>query len=285
MSKEQVISLVYAGNDGVFDGMLISSLSVVKKTSCTLHVYILTMDLTEINEKFTPIKEKHRLFLENVLRSYNDDNRVILIDTHDLYIKYLVNSPNAKSAYTPYAMIRLFLDRIDIIPPKVLYLDTDTVASDDILPLFGTDTTGYEFAAVLDHYGKIFMGYHYINTGVLLLNLEQIRKTHLFDKSIKKLNKRRIFLPDQTVLNRKVKKKKLLERKYNEQKRYDRDDTVIQHFSKTIIWHPFFPFFYTKNIKPWNVDMVKSELTHKFDSLLDEYLILKKQFDSEAKND
>ena len=121
------------------------------------------------------------------------------------------------------------------------------------------------------------MGYHYINTGVLLLNLDKIRKTELFEKCIKMLNKRRIFLPDQTALNRKSKYKKILERKYNEQKSYLRDDTVIQHFSKTIIWYPFFPFFYTKNIKPWQCELVKSELTRKYDDILDEYLSLKIQ--------
>ena len=92
-------------------------------------------------------------------------------------------------------------------------------------------------------------------------------------------------MPDQTVLNRKVKKKKLLKRQFNEQKKYDRDDTVIQHFSKTIIWHPFFPFFYTKNIKPWNVDRVKNELTNKYNDILDEYLDLKSKFESEVNNE
>ena len=82
-------------------------------------------------------------------------------------------------------------------------------------------------------------------------------------------------------MNRLVKRKRLLPGKYNEQKR-DHADTVIRHFSKTIIWHPFFPFFYTKNVKPWQVECVKNEVTNRYNDILDRYLDLKSQFEKET---
>ncbi len=273
------IHLVYAGNAGIFDGILISATSVATHTAGPLHVYLLTMDLSEQNEKFTAISDGQCNFLESVLRENDPGTTVTRLDIGDLYRETLQGSPNAMSDYTPYALLRLLLDRLPV-PDRVLYLDADTVAAADIRPLWETDITDCEFGAVLDYYGKIFMGYHYINTGVMLLNLAEIRRTGLFRRCIEKLMRRRVFLPDQTAMNRLVRRKKLLPGKYNEQK-HERDDTVIRHFSKTIIWHPFFPFFYTKNIKPWHVDRVKNEITHRYDATLDHYLALRARYEKE----
>lgn len=281
------ISVAFAGNEGIFDGMLISTLSLISHNSCPVDIYILTMTLTEKGDKFTAVTEKQRAFLEKACKRVNEKSRVILLDTTELYRKHLLDCPNGDS-YTPYALIRLFLDEFDV-PSKILYLDTDTVINGDISELWQTDISDCEFAGVLDHYGKIFMGIkclcRYVNSGVLLMNMDKIRETALFKKCIRKLAKRKVFLPDQTVLNRYVKKKRLLLRKFNEQKHFDRDDTIIQHFSMTIIWHPFFPFFYTKNIKPWHTDRVRSELTHKYDDVLDKYILLKKELESEDSNE
>ena len=271
------ISVVYAGNRGIFDGILISALSLVKKTHGPVDIYILTMDLSDHNEKYLPIDERCRDFLCDVCRRENPDCRVILKDVGALYREHLIDSPNAQSSYTPYALLRLLLDLTEGMPRRLLYLDADTVINEDVHELFCTELDGAEFAAAFDHYGKIFMGPGYVNSGVMVLDLEQIKKTRLFEKCRAALNKRKIFLPDQTALNRYVKKKKILHRRFNEQKRFC-DGTVIQHFSMTIIWHPFFPFFYTKNIKPWQTERVRAELTHKYDGLLDEYLTLKGEF-------
>ena len=271
-----MISILYGGNSGAFDGMMISLISLVKHTKEPLDVYILTMDLTDKKPAFAPICEKQRAFLEQICKEVNIKSSVVLIDVGDLYRENLFNSPNAETSYTPYALLRLLACKISCLPKKILYLDTDTVINKDISELWNTDIENYELAAALDYYGKIFMGYKYVNTGVLLLNLDMIKTTGLFDRAIDLLNRKKIFLPDQTALNRLVKKKLVLDAKYNEQKHF-KDDTVIQHFAKTIIW---FPYFHTRNIKPWNVEGVKS-LTDKYNDVLDIYQIKKQDFEKE----
>lgn len=271
-----LISILYGGNSGAFDGMMISLISLAKHTKEPLNVYILTMDLTDKKPAFAPICEKQRAFLEQICKDVNSKSSVVLIDVGDLYRENLFNSPNAETSYTPYALLRLLACKISSLPKKILYLDTDTVINKDISELWNTDIENYEFAAALDYYGKIFMGYKYVNTGVLLLNLDMISKTGLFDRSIDLLNKKKIFLPDQTALNRLVRKKLILDTKYNEQKHF-RDNTVIQHFAKTIIW---FPYFHTRNIKPWNVAEVKA-MTDKYNDILDLYKNKKYDFEKE----
>ncbi|MGM9665030.1 MAG: glycosyltransferase family 8 protein [Eubacteriales bacterium] len=271
-----MISILYGGNSGAFDGMMISLISLVKHTKEPIDVYILTMDLTDKNPAFAPVCEDQRAFLDKICKEVNGESSVTLIDVGDLYRERLFSSPNAETSYTPYTLLRLLACEISSLPKKILYLDTDTVINKDISELWNTDVENYEFAASLDYYGKIFMGYKYVNAGVLLLNLDMIKKTGLFDRAIDLLNRKKIFLPDQTALNRLVKKKLVLDTKYNEQKHF-KDDTVIQHFAKTIIW---FPYFHTRNIKPWNVEGVKS-LTDKYNDVLELYQIKKQDFEKE----
>ncbi|MBQ7172057.1 MAG: glycosyl transferase [Clostridia bacterium] len=274
-----MISLLYAGNEKVFDGILISALSAARHASRPLSVTLLTMDLTDQNAAFTPITEAQRAFLLRVLQKENPQNAVSLLDIGALYREKLLSSPNAATSYSPYCFLRLFADKLDL-PEKVLYLDADTVINGDLAELFDTDLTGYEYGAVLDYYGKIFMGRHYFNSGVMLLNLPEIRRTGLFAAAADLCARKRLFLPDQTALYRCTKRNKLLPRRFNEQKKYDRPDTVIQHFTKTILW---LPYFHTRTIKPWQPDLVKQTLTRRYDALLDEAFALKHTFEEETR--
>ena len=58
-----MINLLYGGNDKAFDGLMISLLSASKNTKETLRVYVLTMDLSDIDKKYQPLNENHRKFL------------------------------------------------------------------------------------------------------------------------------------------------------------------------------------------------------------------------------
>ncbi len=271
-----MISLLYTGNRAMFDGLLISVISVSENTRERLDINVFTMDLSDIDLKYAPITETQRAHIELIARRRNPESSVRLVDVGALYRHTLLVSPNSATEYTPYCFIRLFADRIPDMPEKLLYLDTDTIVNSDIRQLFDTNIEDYEYAAVLDHYGKIFMGYRYINSGVMLLNLKEIRKTGLFTKAVEMCASKKLFLPDQTALHRLTSRKMLLPRKYNEQKNYSDPETVIQHFTKTIKW---FPFFHTRTIKPWQTAEVCRVLTSRYEGLLRKYLIEKKRFE------
>ena len=147
-----MISLLYSGNAFAFDGILISLLSIMKHNSDALKVYLLTMELSDIDENFVPIDENMRKALENACKKTNFESTVTLIDIGELYRKELLSSPNSNTFYTPYCFLRLFADRIDILPERILYLDADTMARRDISTLTDTDIEDYELAGVLDYY-------------------------------------------------------------------------------------------------------------------------------------
>lgn len=251
-----MINLMYCGNSGVLDGLLISLSSVSARTSKEIRAYVLTMDLTDKNKKYTPITENDANVAQNILKSKNKNSSVHLIDCRELYLQNLEHSPNAESSYTPYALLRLLSDRISEIPDKVLYLDTDTVIVGNIEELYDTDIENYEYAAVRDYIGKFFFGFGYINSGVMLLNMKKIRDSGLFAKATELCAEKKIFLADQSAINTCTGSRLLLNRRFNEQKRCYAD-TVIRHFSMTIRW---LPYLHTQNIKPWHPECVKKYL-------------------------
>ena len=268
------IPILFAGNVRVFDGMVISSLSIVKYCNEPIDVYLLTMDLSDRNPAFLPITEEQRAYLEALYTEKNAQSRVTLLDVGKMYRETMLHSPNAATGYTPYCFLRLYADRLPL-PDKVIYLDTDTVLCDNIATLYNEDIDGFELAGVRDRYGHYFFGFNYLNSGVLLLNLAKIRETGLFARALHACARKKIFLPDQTAINRAATQKRILPRRYNEQKGA-RSDTVVRHFSMTIIW---FPRFRTQNIKPWQPNLVHSVLhEHRHDEILSEYLKRKPAF-------
>lgn len=266
------MNIVYAGNRRVFDGLLISILSLIKVNHEALSVYVLTMDLTNLDKDYVAIPQTDLDFIEAEMKSVNPSSRIYRVDVRDIFDAKLATCKNLANRYTPYALLRLLLAEIQGIPDKVLYLDTDTVFHKNIAELYGMNIENYEYAAAKDRYGRFFFNPWYCNTGVLLLNMKKIRETGLFSKVIHLLNTKKVFLSDQTGINKMTRKKKIIPRRFNEQKNV-RADTLIRHFSMQF---RIFPKFHFINVKPWDIDRVHSVYhCHDFDELLNQFQELK----------
>lgn len=270
-----MINVMYCGNYKVFDGILISLLSMRLHTEEPINCYILTMDLSSINSKYRPINEKMRLYLDAILKEKNKDSNVFLKDLTETFKNDTVSNKNIESTYTPYALLRLYANKIEGIPDKILYLDIDTIINNDIKELFDIDITNYELAAARDVMGKIFININYCNSGVLLLNMKKIKETNLLDRTRELIKVKKMSFPDQSALHRLTKYKLIIPRKFNEQRK-TKPDTVVKHFCKGIRWLPFYKVY---NIKPWEIDKVHSFLKcYCYDDILKEYQVKLKIF-------
>lgn len=267
-----MINILFGGNYKVFDGILLCLLSMTKHTNEPLNVFILTADVTSLNLEYRPITKDMSNYLDKILKSKNPKNKVQLITLKQEFNDWILQSQNRLSIYTPYTFLRLFADKIDEIPDKIIYLDTDIMINGDIKELFDIDIENYELGVVKDRYGHIFINYKYFNAGMLLLNMKMIKQTNLFDRVKKMCVNKKMGFPDQTALNKCATKKLFLPRKFNEQGLLQKD-TIVQHFSKRIKW---LPFFHTQNIKPWQIDLVHSVYKwHQYDDIYDEYTKIK----------
>lgn len=275
-----MVNILFAGNKKVFDGALTELISICNRTKEAITCYIFTMDVSRIKPEFVCIEDEQIEFLNKVVKSKNAENNVIKVDVTELYEKEFGGCKNEGAYCTPYTLLRLLADKLPNIPDKLLYLDIDMMAADDISKLYNIDVSNYEYAAVKEKYGSIFLWPDYINAGMLLLNMKKIKETGMLEKARELIKTKKFLFADQTAVYKATTKKMLLPRKFNEQASFKREDTVICHFCKRLLYKPY-P--HTTNFKQWQIDKVHSELNcHRFDEDLAEYTKLKGEFESKT---
>lgn len=273
-------NILCSGNVKVFDGMLTCMLSIFKRTNSKepYNFYIFTMDVSHIKQDYIPVSDKQVEFLQQIAKDYNPDNLVTKIDVTDIYMEEFDNCPNENAYCSPYTLLRLFADKIPEIPDKLLYLDVDILFNREPELLYDVDVEGYEYAAARDHYGKYLLNPNYINAGVLLFNMKEIRKTGLFEKARHLIKTKKLLFADQDAVYRSTTRKKMLPQKYNDQK-FLHKTTIVRHFSKRLF---YLPYPHTDNIKQWEVGKIHRVFRYdQFDDILFEYIYLKRKFEIE----
>lgn len=273
-------NILFSGNEKVFDGILTCMLSILKRSSTEepFCFYIYTMDVSRIKPEYTPVSDRQALFLEETAKKYHAGNTVVKVDVTELYEKEFAYCPNESAYCSPYTLLRLFADQVEEMPEKLLYLDVDILLNRDIALLYDIDVEGYEYAAARDHYGKYLLNPNYINAGVLLLNMEEIRKTGLLEKARGLIKEKKLVFADQSAIYRSTSRKKMLPQRFNDQK-FLHKHTVIRHFSKRLF---YLPYPHTDNIKQWRVsDIHRVFGYYVFDDILYEYIYLKKKYENE----
>lgn len=278
-----MINILFSGNIKVFDGALSELISITNKTKESIRCYIFTMDISELKPEYKAITDKQIEFLNKVVKSKNNDNEVIKVDVTDLYKQEFENSKNKTPYCTPYTLLRLLADLVQGLPDKILYLDIDMMAASDIAELYNINISEYEYAAVKEKYGSIFLYPDYINAGMLLFNMKKVKETGLLEKARNLIKNKKMLFADQDAIYYSTQAKLLLPRKYNEQASFKRKDTVICHFCKRLLLYPY-PII--ENYKQWNVEQVHKLLRcHLFDDDLEEYTKLKEKFEDELKGE
>lgn len=276
-----MVNILLCGNRKVFDGALTQLISMTNRTKADITCYIFTMDVSRINPDFVPISDEQVDFLDKVVKSKNINNKVIKVDVTDIYEKEFGHCKNENAYCTPYTLLRLLADLIPDMPSKLLYLDIDMMIGDDITKLYDIDITDYEYAAVKEKYGCWLIRPDYINAGMLLLNMEKIQETCLLAKARERIKTKKMLFADQDAIYWSTTKKLLVPRKFNEQSKFNRKDTVVCHFCKRLM---FRPYPHTENFKQWHIKEVHEVLKcHAFDTDLEEYLMLKKEFEKVSK--
>lgn len=264
------MNILYCGDKNIENGLLISILSLLKNIKQELHIYVLTIHNDTF--KIKPVSDNSIDYLNEIVKTNNTDNFVKKIDITELFNKS-IPMINIETRFTPCCMLRLFADCIEELPDKILYLDNDVIIRKNCIDFYNQDMTNWEISGVLDYYGRWFFKknifkFDYINSGVLLLNLKKIKQTDLFTKCRDMCQNRKMFMPDQSALNKISTAKKIWPRKYNEQRKLHKN-TVIQHFTTSF---RLFPYFHSVTVKPWDIDNVHKTLKiFEYDDILGEY--------------
>ncbi len=284
------MNILDCGDAGIARGVLVSILSLIRngrkkydtKTKKmvldknldepTYHIYIMTIQYTDVK----PFTQKTADFLNELVKKANPKSFVKLIDATDVFVRNLPKK-NMGSYFTPCSMLRLYLDKVPELAKmdRILYLDYDVVCRGSIKEFYETDLDGIEVAGVLDIYGRRFYHYHgllkqdYMNSGVMLFNVSECLKTGMLNKAVQLCTERWMLLADQSALNKAIERRKLVDRKYNEQEERPRESTVLHHFSNNF---KFWPYFRVQKVKPFEVDKIHQVLKiTEYDDILAEF--------------
>ena len=185
--------IVYASDTNYVPHMAVSMLSVMK-TNVGLKVHFCVLD------NHIADNEKRKLTL--LCEKYESKIEFIDID------KYIENA-NLKTTFNQTAFARLFISNI-VNVNKALYLDCDTIVCGSLRPLFELDLKDNLIAAVQDTVSSklrtaVGLQYDepYINSGVLLMNLELWRQVCIEEQFISCIKKFDGNVPhnDQGILN------------------------------------------------------------------------------------
>ncbi len=269
------MNILYCGDKGIARGVLVSILSLAKNNVEPLNIYIMTINYKD-TAAFT---RKSANFLDKLVKEKNRKSFVKLIDATEVFVGNLPKK-NMGSYFTPCSMLRLYADKVPELAKldRILYLDYDVVCRKDISEFYNTNLDGIEAVGVLDIYGKYFYHYHglkqdYMNSGVMLFNMKECVKSRMFERAVELCAKRWMMLADQAALNKSIRRRKIMPRKYNEQSERPQSDTVLHHFSNNF---KFWPYFRVQKVKPFEVEKIHSTLKiTEYDDILKKYESLK----------
>ena len=254
------MNILYCGDKNIADGLVISALSLLGHSSEPLNIYVLTVHFETEERKCEALPQSLADFLDGRIKAENPGSSVKLIDVTSLFTSEL---PEAN------------------LGTRFTYLDNDVICRRDFDDFYNMDMTGAEIAGVLDYYGSWFFrrrifSRDYLNSGVLLLNMPEIRRTGLFSRCRKRCAEKKMFMPDQSALNKLSDKKIILPRIYNEQRKLH-DDTIFQHFTTSF---RFFPWLHAVSVKPWQVEKMHEVLgIHEYDGLLEKSSFLMSDYE------
>lgn len=113
---------------------------------------------------------------------------------------FVPSGPNYNSKFTYMSMIRLALTKLLPQHDLVLYLDVDTIVRRNISELWRINMLGYYFAGVTDVYQPL-RGWPYINAGVMLMHLKELREDGMDDKLIRAVNTEKYRYGEQDAIN------------------------------------------------------------------------------------
>ena len=111
------------------------------------------------------------------------------------------DSPNYNRRWSYMILLRSVYTELFPDEDMVLSLDIDTIINKNIDNLWLYDMTGFCLAGVQEPVKTFKSGSVYINFGVVMMNLDELRKTGIAKRACRKLQTEKHGLPEQDVFN------------------------------------------------------------------------------------
>ncbi len=257
------INVAFASNDSYIPHLEIALFSILQNNQKNrFNIFILSSDISDDN----------KLKINKICDLYDNASVHFIMINNKVFSELKVLKHFSRDMYSRYILPDLLEDK-----DRVLYLDSDTLITGDIAELYNTKL-GNNLAAGVRDIGITkddLQGYtknlglddgQYFNSGVLLLNLDQMRKENVTKKLIGETDRLsdKLQHPDQDIINLVMRDRiKELPNTWNYQ---DEDRRLWPDLlSKAKIIH------YTTASKPWNTPNIARGYNKKAHELYEKY--------------
>ncbi|MBQ8229634.1 MAG: glycosyltransferase family 8 protein [Clostridia bacterium] len=184
MAKEKKIIPIFYASDENYLPFLAVSLDSLKENASKEYRYEIYILNADIHENAT----------ERVMKFQDENFGIHFIDVSEK-LEEVKNSLQLRDYYTGATYYRIFIANMFPEYEKALYIDSDTIVLGDISELFNTELSDNLIGAVPDEavavvpefrlYTKETLGVtaeKYFNAGVILMNLNEFRKSDFYGK-------------------------------------------------------------------------------------------------------
>jgi len=203
--KEKTVPIFFTVDNGYIP-FLATTLQSLTDNSSKDYYYIIRILYSDINEKN-----------KQLIKKYESDNvEIEFVDLNE-YVEYIEDKLYTRDYYSKTTYFRLFIPELYPDLNKALYIDSDTIVLGNIADLYNIDIGDNLLGAVADNSVQIvpeFKDYvekvigvasykNYFNAGVLVMNLEELRKFKFQEKFMYLLETIKFKVAqDQDYLNR-----------------------------------------------------------------------------------
>ncbi len=218
-NNKQVLPIFFAVDNGYIPFLAVTLQSLIENSSIEYNylIHVLYTDISKENMEKIKKYEKENIHIE-------------FVDLTD-YIQKIKDKLYTRDYYSKTTYFRLFIPNLYPQYDKALYLDSDIVLLTDVANLYNIDIGDNLVAGVPDDVIqtiKVFQEYaekvvgvadyrKYFNAGVLLMNLDELRKFDFQEKFLYSLDRIKFSVAqDQDYLNRLCKGRvKIIDRNWN----------------------------------------------------------------------
>ena len=247
---KEVIPIFFAVDDGYIPFLAVTLQSIVEKSK-EEYYYVVKILYTNISEEN---KEK--------INKYKRENIEIEFVNLNYYIEKVKDKLYTRDYFSMTTYFRLFISNLYPQYNKAIYLDSDIVLLTDVAELYMQDIGDNLVGAVADdiiQQNEVFQEYvekvvgvasykTYFNAGMLIMNLDELRKTDFQGKFLYLLETVKYsVVQDQDYLNRICKGRvKLLDKCWN----------VMPNATKNMNEEDIKLIHYNYQYKPWHYDNI-----------------------------
>lgn len=199
-----MMNIVMSANDYVYSGLELVIYSTLTHNH-NINWYIFTMNVAIADDTgnfrgYNGLDDFHQAKLRKIVKYLDKHSNITFIDCAPYYQQYLEGSVNENSSFTPYATLRLIMDKALPYVNEALYFDCDLGIRGNFESMYYDCMNNKQHSCfavyaedAIQHEGEMV-------SGVMFLNLDTIRKNGFLDRARQNYLENEYFYPDQMAL-------------------------------------------------------------------------------------